>query len=49
MPLHVSGTVVLIAKRSKLYYTAFGIVTPVGDCPVHSPISTCAPEGHLQV
>jgi len=27
MPLHVSSTVVLIVGRSKLYYTASGIVT----------------------
>ena len=30
MPLHVSTTVVLIIRRSKVYYTASGIVTPVG-------------------
>jgi len=35
MPLHVSSTVVLIIRRSKLYYTASGIVTPLGDRPVH--------------
>ena len=35
MPLHVSSTVVLIVRRSKLYYTASGIVTPVGGRPVH--------------
>jgi len=27
MPLHVSSTVVLIIRRSELYYTASGIVT----------------------
>jgi len=27
MPLHVSSTVVLIIRRSKLYYTVSGIVT----------------------
>ena len=27
MPLHVSSTVVLIIRRSKLYYTASGIDT----------------------
>ena len=27
MPLHVSSTVVLIIRRSKLYYTAAGIIT----------------------
>ena len=30
MPLHVSSTVVLTIRRSKLYYTASGIITPVG-------------------
>jgi len=35
MPLHVSSTFVLIIRRSKLYYTASGIVTPVGGHPVH--------------
>jgi len=27
MPLHVSSTFVLIIRRSKLYYTASGIIT----------------------
>ena len=47
---------VLIIRRSKLYYTASGIITPVGGHPVHrlradwtSPLSTCAWDGHLQV
>ena len=35
MPLHVSSTVALIIRRSKLYYTASGIITPIGDRPVH--------------
>ena len=36
MPLHVLGTIVLIIiRRSKLYYTASGIVTRVGGRPVH--------------
>jgi len=35
MPLHVSSTVVLINRRSKLYYAASGIITPVGGRPVH--------------
>ena len=34
MPLHVSSTV-LIIRRSKLYYTASGIITPVGGRSVH--------------
>jgi len=38
---------VLIIRSSKFYYTASGIITPVGGRPVHSP--TCAPDGHLQV
>ena len=33
--LHVSSTVVLIIRKSKLYYTASGIITPVGGRPVH--------------
>jgi len=45
-PVH--RTVVFIIRRSKFYYTAPGIVTPVGGRPVHSPLSTCAPDGHLQ-
>jgi len=36
MPLHVSSTVVLIIRRSKLYYTASGIITPIGGRPVRS-------------
>ena len=35
MPLHVSSTTVLIIRRSKFYYTASGIITPVGGRPVH--------------
>jgi len=35
MPLHVSNIVVLIIRRSKLYYTASVIITPVGGSPVH--------------
>jgi len=35
MPLHVSSTVVLIIRKSKLFYTGSGIVTPVGGRPVH--------------
>ena len=35
MPLRVSSTVVLIIRRSKLYYTASGIIAPVGGCSVH--------------
>ena len=35
MHLHVSSTIVLIIRRSKLYYTASGITTPVGGHPVH--------------
>jgi len=27
MPLHVSSTTVLIIRRSKLYYTASGVIT----------------------
>jgi len=35
MTLHVSSTIVLIIRRSKLYYRVSGIVTLVGDRPVH--------------
>ena len=48
MPLHVSSTVVLIVRRSKLYITASGIVTPVGGRPVLRLGEDCAPDGHLQ-
>jgi len=34
MSLYVSSTTVLIIRRSKLYYTASGIITPVGGRPV---------------
>jgi len=53
MPLHVSRTFVLINMRSKLYYTASGIIThcrwPSGaQVERTSPLSTCTPDGHLQ-
>jgi len=32
---------VLIVMRSKLYYTASGIITPVGDRPVHRLREEC--------
>ena len=35
-------------QEVKLYYTASGIITTLGVRPVHSPLSTCAPDGHLQ-
>ena len=35
MPLHVSSTVVLIIRRSKLHYTTSSIIKPVGGGPVH--------------
>ena len=38
----------LIFRRSKLYYTASGIVTPVGGRPVHRLREDCAGDGHLQ-
>ena len=49
MSPHVSSTVVLIIRTSNLYYAASGIVTPIGGRPVHSHLSTCAPDDHLQV
>ena len=36
---------VLIVRRSKLYYTESGIITPIGG----RPVNTCARDGHLQV
>jgi hypothetical protein len=54
MPLHVSSTVVLIIRRSKLYYTASGIIKlcrwPSGAQVERglTPLSTCVPDGHLQ-
>jgi hypothetical protein len=33
----------------KLYYTASGIITPVGGRPVHRLREDCARDGHLQV
>ena len=42
MPLHVSSTKCSSNRRSKLYYTASGIITPVGDRPVHrSSLNLC--------
>jgi len=44
---------VLIIRRSKLHYTASGIITPLGGRLVHrlredaSPFSTYARDGHL--
>jgi hypothetical protein len=34
MPLHVLSSIVLVIRRSKLYYTASGIVTLIGGHPV---------------
>jgi len=36
-------------QEVKIYYTASGIITPVCGRTVHSPLSTCTPDGHLQV
>ena len=35
MSLHVLSTIVLIIRRSKLYYTASGIITPACGRPMH--------------
>ena len=40
-------------QEVKLFYTASGIITPVDGRPLRrlredSPLSTCAPDGHLQ-
>ena len=39
---------VLIIRRSKLYYTASGIITPIGGRPVHMLREDYARDGHLQ-
>ena len=56
MPLHVSNTMCSSSGGKKLYYTASGILTPVDGRLVHRLredssllLSTCAPDGHLQV
>jgi len=41
VPLHVSNTVVLIIWRSKLDYTASGIITPIGGRLVHETARIC--------
>ena len=52
MPSHVSGTCA-DHQEVKIHYTASGIITPIGGRLVHrlredvSPLSTCAPDGHL--
>ena len=40
---------VLIIRRWELYYTASGIITPVGGRPVHRLRKDCTPDGHVQV
>ena len=43
---------VLIVRRTKLYYTASGIITPIGGCPVHRLRESSLNlklDGHLQV
>ena len=50
--LYMFQAQVLIVRRPKLYYTASGIITPIGGRPVHrlrEDWITCAPDGHLQV
>jgi len=50
--VHFTDQYVLITRRSKLYFTASGFITPVGDRPVHrlrEAEPTCAPDGHLRV
>ena len=47
MSLHVSSTVVLIMRRSKLYCTVSGIITPMGGRPVHRLREDCAPDGQV--
>ena len=35
---------VLIVRRSKLYYTASGIITPIGGRPVHGTATYTPPD-----
>ena len=48
MPLHVSRTNVLIIRRSKLYYTASGIIT---HCrwPSDAEVERCDAKQAMQV
>jgi len=46
--IHVFSTVVLIIRRSELYYKASGRITPAGGRTVHNLRKDCAPDGHLQ-
>jgi len=48
MPVHVLSPVVLIIRRSKLYYTASDITSVCGRT-VHWLREDCAQYGHLQV
>ena len=45
MPLNVSSTVVLVIRRSNLYYRASDIITPVGGRPVHNLCTGRPPTG----
>ena len=55
MPLHVSSTMCSSSGGQKCIIQHLESSNSVGDRPVHrlkpgtSPLSTCAPEGHLQV
>jgi len=46
--LYIFRTLCANHQEVKLYYIASGIVTTVGGRPMHCPLSTCAPYGHLQ-
>jgi len=43
MPLHVSSTMCSSSGGQKFYYTASGIITPVGGRPMHTRVR----DGHL--
>jgi len=49
MPLHVSTTMCSSSGGQNCIIQHLVIITPVDGRPVHSPLSTCAPDGHLQV
>jgi len=45
--LYVFRAHVLIIRRSKLYYTASGIITPIGGCDVTGAL--LSNEGHYKM
>ena len=48
MTLHVSNTMCSSSGGQNCIIQHLVSSHTVGDRPVHSPLSTCAPDGHLQ-